>query len=264
MVGIEEVIERKREYERKYSEYVEVLRGRSSREKLEELGELRRLPVGVLEELGIFYVGNMVEMVIPEYIRYLKGFGLISSSNNKPIFNDRWVMPIKNELGLVENLVGYSNKADERYIYGTGKYYRRRDTLYGLENLWLAYEMGYAILTEGITDTIRLRSMGIKNSFAMCGTHKSEYIMRQLNRCRYGIIKIPDRDKAGVLAERNWVVNRSITIHISVLYKDIDEMLRDGSNEGVFKECFGVCVEYLKEREHKGLIYPPKEYTIII
>ena len=141
-------------------------------------------------------------MIIPKYIEHLEDFGVISPTNKKPIFNNRWVIPIKNEKGLVQNLVGYTPDAHERYIYGTALYYRRRDTLYGLENLYLAYEMGYAILVEGITDAIRLKSLGYRNTFAMCGTHKSDYILRQLNRCRHGVIKIPDRDNAGLKASK--------------------------------------------------------------
>ena len=45
--------------------------------------------------------------------------------------------------------------------------------MYGLENLHLAYELGYAVYVEGITDAIRLRSLGILNTFANCGTHAS-------------------------------------------------------------------------------------------
>lgn len=258
-----QAIEEKNKYNEEFTDYVKALTKRSDKHKLNEMAELRGLPLEALEEADIFYIGNMAEMLLPSFLNEIQSFGIISNTNKKPIFNERWVIPIKNTDGLVENLVGYSPTADERYIYGTSRYYRRRETLYGLENLKLAYEMGYAVLTEGITDTIRLRSLGIKNSFAMCGTHKSEFIMQQLNRCRYGLIRIPDRDDAGKQTEKHWKTKRFITLHTQMLYKDSDEMLRHEDNVGVFMDCFKACVEYITEHEHKGLNYPEKEYTII-
>lgn len=258
-----QAIQEKKAYNEQLTSYVKALTQRSNKDKINEMAELRGIPVEALEEADIFYVGNMAEMIIPSHLDKIKNFGIISNTNKKPIFNDRWVIPIKDTDGLIENLVGYSPTADERYIYGTSRYYRRRETLYGLENLNIAYEMGYAVLTEGITDTLRLRSLGIKNSFAMCGTHKSEFIMKQLNRCRYGLIRIPDRDDAGKLTEKHWKTNRFITLHTSMFYKDSDEMLRQSENIEVFMECFDACVEYIKEHEHKGMTFPPKEYTII-
>lgn len=263
-MSIAEELREKQVYQESLTSYVEALQSRSNKDKLKEFAELRQLPIEAVEEAGIFYIGGMAEMLLPSYIDRIQSFGVISNTNNKPIFNERWVIPIKTQDGLVDNLVGYSPYADERYIYGTAKYYRRRETLYGLENLSLAYELGYAVLVEGITDAIRLRSLGIKNSFAMCGTHKSEYIMQQLNRCRYGIIRIPDRDEAGKLTEKHWKTNRYVTIHTSLHYKDSDEMLRYEENRKVFLDCLLASVEYLKECEHLGKVFPEKEYTIIL
>lgn len=257
------LIEEKRAYERLLTQYTDALRKRSNADKLKEMAEFRHIPLEALEEAEIFYIGNMAEMLLPNYFDKISSFGIISNTNKKPIFNERWVIPIKNTDGFVENLVGYSPSADERYIYGTAKYYRRRETLYGLENLELAYDMGYAVLTEGITDTIRLRSLGIKNCFAMCGTHESEFIMQQLNRCRYGLIRIPDRDAPGKLTEKHWKTNRYITLHTSIMYKDSDEMLRNDENIDIFMEYFNGCVEYITSQPHKGMTFAPNEYTII-
>ena len=71
-----------------------------------------------------------------------------STLSTLPLSHLQFFIPILTQEGLVENLVGYSKSADERYIYGTSLYYRRRDTLWGLEKLHLAYDMGYAILTD--------------------------------------------------------------------------------------------------------------------
>lgn len=113
--------------------------------------------------------------------------------------------------------------------------------------------MGYALLTEGITDTIRLRDMGHPNSFAMCGTHRSDFIMKQLNRCRNGIIRIPDRDSAGLRALKGWTCNRSVTLMVNIQYKDIDEMCRESiDNQQWVNEYLTDCINWIKQQEHNG------------
>ncbi len=253
----------KREYENALTEYTSMLRDRSNPDKLIEFSELREIPVEALEKAGIFYIQNMAEIMIPKYISMVNDFGLISPTNKKPIFSGRWIIPVKTTNNKVQNLVGYSNTADERYIYGKARYYLRRDTLFGLENLNVAYKLGYAILTEGITDTIRLRSLGIQNSFAMCGTHKSNKIMTQLNRCRYGIVVIPDRDDAGESARKNWVTSRYIVLNIYLGYKDVDEMLRDKENENPFRIYMEECIRWLKLEEHLGYKHGCRVLTMI-
>ncbi len=256
-------IDTRKEYENALTEYTSVLRGRSNMEKIAELSELRSMPIKAIEDAGIFYIRDMAEMMVPKYLNTMDEFGLISVTNKKPIFSNRWVIPIKTVGGRVQNLVGYSNTADERYIYGKAKYYLRRDTLFGLENLNVAYKLGYAVLTEGITDTIRLRSLGILNSFAMCGTHQSSKIMAQLNRCRHGIIIIPDRDAAGESARKNWVTNRFAVLNIYLGYKDVDEMLREKENEEPFKIYMEECVKWLKAEEHLGYKHGYRVLTMI-
>lgn len=248
-----EALLKKGDYERTLTEYVVALSQRSNKTKLKEFADFRGFKLETVEECGIFYVGEMAEMLLPSYIDDIPHLGVISETNYKPIFRHRWVIPIKNEDGLVQNLVGYSPDADERYIYGTSKYYRRRETMYGLENLNLAYSMGYAIVTEGITDTIRLRDMGYKNTFAMCGTHKSDFIMRQLNRCRHGVIKIPDRDDAGIRALKQWNCNRSLTLMINMQYKDVDEMCKEGiENQEWLNAYLTDCINWITSDTHNG------------
>lgn len=254
-------------YNKYLTEYVEELRKRANNQygnQTEELSKLRDFSVDTIKKCKIFYIGSMSEMLLPSYIEDIANLGIISETNNKPIFNDRWVIPIHTINGLVENLVGYSPTADERYIYGTSSYYRRRDTLWGLENLHLAYELGYAILTEGITDAIRLRDLGFENTFAMCGTHSSSSIIPQLNRCRYGVLRIPDRDKPGVKAVKGWDFNRHITLFVGLAYKDIDEMCKNNTeNKQTVKDAIEVCIDWLKQREHRGMRGDCEEITII-
>lgn len=243
----------KQEYEKTLTSYVEELISRTSDDKIREFAELRKFSIDTVKNCGIFYIGEMAEMLLPSYLEVIGKLGIISETNYKPIFRQRWGIPIKNTEGLVQNLVGYSPYADERYIYGTSQYYRRRETMYGLENLSLAYKMGYALVTEGITDTVRLRDMGYPNSFAMCGTHRSDFILKQLNRCEHGVIKIPDRDSAGLRALKGWDCCRSITLMINLKYKDIDEMCRESlDNQQWVKEYIDDCINWILQDKHHG------------
>ncbi|MBR1455202.1 MAG: toprim domain-containing protein [Lachnospiraceae bacterium] len=271
--NIKNALNNKEAYERDITEYARILRDRSNKNKIDDFCKLRAFDKETVEDCGIFYIAEMNEMLVPSHFDRIDTLGVISETNKKPIFNARWVIPIKNSNGLIENFVGYSPYADERYIYGTARYYRRRETLYGLENIEMAYDLGYAFVTEGITDTIRLRDMGFKNSFAMCGTHSSDYIIEQLNRCRNGVILIPDRDKAGLSALKGWKFNRSIVIYIHHQFKDLDEMCSIRTDDGnkikndelieTFKECANYCIDWVKSDEHRGKTFGKQRVTII-
>ena len=250
-------------YENHLTEYVKDMHGRSNKQKLQEFSELRGFSLETINKAEIFYVGEMVEMLVPKYLEYIESFGVISPTNKKPIFHNRYAIPIKNPEGKVINLVGYSKEADERYVYGTAKYYERRDTLWGLENLYIAYKLGYAILVEGITDAIRMRDLGYINTFATCGTHKSEFMMQQLNRCRHGIIRIPDRDSAGIRALEHWDTNRHLTLKVAMQYKDVDEMCgAEPENIEWLRGYMIDCINWILSSQHNGRRSVCEEVTI--
>ena len=250
-------------YKETLTNYVEALRHRSDDNMLSVFSEMRRIPLEEIKSSGIFYIKDATEMLLPSYINQVEALGVISPTNKKPIYHNRYIIPIKDTDGKVLNLVGYSKEADERYVYGTAEYYRRRETAYGLENLHLAYELGYAILTEGITDTIRVRSLGYKNCFANCGTHASDFIIKQLNRCRYGVIRIPDRDEAGRRALNKWKTYRSVTLNTFIKYKDIDEMCRDSDeNIELVKLYMNESIRWIKTMEHNNRYCASEEITI--
>lgn len=237
----------------RYTQYTQVLKSRSDSKKLKELSELRGIPLDVLEKADIFYIKNQTELLVPGFVDNLKDFGIISPTNNRPIFNDRWVFPIKNADGKVINFVGYSNLQVERYVYGTSKYYDRTNTLYGLENLKEAYKLGYAILTEGITDSLAIKGLGYTNVFAWCGTSDSRFKIKQLNRCRNGVIRIPDRDKAGEKLKSVWDFNRYYTLVTFLGSKDSAEMLAKGEEmRNYYKECLEIAICWIKSTEHNG------------
>lgn len=258
-----EEIEKQIKFREELTEYVNTLQKITNKDKIKEFSELRNINIDEIEKCGIFYIEDNAMLMLPKYLDKLTDFGVISETNKRPIYDKRWVIPIKDERGLIQSLVGYSNLADERYVYATTKYYMRANTLWGLENIELAYDMGYAILVEGITDAIHIRSIGYPNTFASCGTRASEVNMLKLNRCENGLIRIPDRDKAGYNTRKHWVTNRYLTLNTPLQYKDSDETLKYNENIEWFKGYLDACIEWIKERKHKGIKCPTIECTMM-
>lgn len=258
-------IDKMNEYLKRLTDYTMILKERSDKDKLREFSEFRCIDMDTLEKNDVFYIGEMAEMLVPKYLSDLTSFGVISPTNRKPIFHNRWVMPIKNEYGQVINLVGYSNNSKERYVYGTALYYDRQNTLYGLENLDKAYELGYAIITEGITDTLSVRDLGFENTFAWCGTMRSTHKLKLLNRCRCGTINIHDRDKPGDKTKAYWNTFRHFTFVTPLEYKDANETLsyNGGENKEWFKQCLNMAVEWILEAEHHGMRCECRQDTMI-
>lgn len=56
---------------------------------------MRKFSIDTVRNCGIFYIGEMAEMLLPDYIDKISEFGVISPTNNMPIFKGRWVIPIK-------------------------------------------------------------------------------------------------------------------------------------------------------------------------
>lgn len=238
----------------RFTEYVQFLRHRCNKDELYRLCSLRGFSRDLVDKHDIFWVGHMREMLVPDFLDDLTDFGIISNTNNMPIYHDRWIIPIKNDKGQVVNLVGYSNIEQERYVYGTGKYYSRTDTFFGLENIADAYEKGWSIITEGITDTLSIRDLGYKNAFAWCGTMKSRHKITVLNRMCHGNIFIHDRDKAGDRTRSHWQTNRYFRFNTPIKYKDADATLHDPEQDNTawFKECMDIAVQWIESAEHNG------------
>jgi DNA primase len=196
--------------------------------KLQDLSEFRRIPLEVIKDAGTCWVENNVLMVIPGYEDKLAEMGLISEMNRKPIYGQRWVIPIRDYDGKTVATVGYSNTATERYVYCTGKYYDRSGMFYGLEDLEICYKRGFCIVTEGITDAWALRGLGIRGVLANCGTNFNEHKIRILSRFK-GVVFVKDRDYAGqkLAKEVNDKIETVFTVNPLVIYKDIDAQIRE-------------------------------------
>ena len=249
---VEEIVQDRYNFRKKFTDYVNTLYKLSNKEMQEEFARIRQIPINSIRENDIFWVGNSAELMIPEYIGLLEKFGLVSEANNKPIFNNRWVIPIKDKDNLVQALVGYSNVSDNKYVYSTTDYYLRGDSLYGEEQLEQTMKDGYAVLVEGITDAIHVRSLGFNNIYANCGSRKGTVNFLRLNRLKHGLIRICDRDKAGDGTKKRWITDRYIDLVTPPQFKDSDEVLKNVEYKEIFREYLEECIRIIKDNEFKG------------
>ena len=249
---VEDIVVDRYNFRKKFTEYVNTLYKLSNKEMQEEFARIRQIPINSIKENDIFWVGNSAELMIPEYIGLLEKFGLVSEANNKPIFNNRWVIPIKDKDNLVQALVGYSNVSDNKYVYSTTDYYLRGDSLYGEEQLEQTMKDGYAVLVEGITDAIHVRSLEFNNIYANCGSRKGTVNFLRLNRLKHGLIRICDRDRAGDGTKKRWITDRYIDLVTPPQFKDSDEVLKNVEYKEIFREYLEECIRIIKDNEFKG------------
>lgn len=249
---VEDIVVDRYNFRKKFTEYVNTLYKLSNKEMQEEFARIRQIPINSIKENDIFWVGNSAELMIPEYIGLLEKFGLVSEANNKPIFNNRWVIPIRDKDNLVQALVGYSNVSDNKYVYSTTDYYLRGDSLYGEEQLEQTMKDGYAVLVEGITDAIHVRSLGFNNIYANCGSRKGTVNFLRLNRLKHGLIRICDRDRAGDGTKKRWITDRYIDLVTPPQFKDSDEVLKNVEYKEIFREYLEECIRIIKDNEFKG------------
>lgn len=246
-----EPIETVKGYRSKLTDYVNELHTRAGDYGLETLAEMRKIDVNVLKDAGVFYVGEPAEMLLPEYIDILRQFGIIAM-NNKPIYSERWLIPIYDINRYVIGLVGYKQGVNEKYVYATPKYFNRGEAIYGLEHLIDCFEQGFAIVTEGIMDAIRVRSLGFKNVISTCGADSSwdrHLMFMGIKRC----IFIPDRDRAGMQTNKHWKSETMIRLLVPLPFKDIDEFARQNKvTESFCKDLLENLCGYIKNDMTSG------------
>lgn len=236
-----------------YDRYIKILQDRSKLKyptKVEELSKMRSIPLAVLEDAGVFYIGDSTELVVandPEILELLPEFGVISRTNKAPIFHNRWIFPIKNIDGSILSLSGYTNTESERYIYAVSRFYSRLDDFFGMEKLPLAYQKGYVLLTEGITDALAYRGIGIEVSLAMCGTRSSTYKQMLFDRLKHGVIRVHDRDFAGRQTRQTWNFKHSKTLVTPYGFKDSAQILEHTDWRVYFEEIIPLVIKKLIE-----------------
>lgn len=238
------LIDRVTEFRKELTEYVDALRGRSQKNYLAEFAITRKFNIDTLYDLGIIYIKDMSEMLIPKFLDRLEDFGVISPTNKKPIFSDRYLIPIYDVNGLVQGLVGYSLSSKARYVYATTKYFQRSDIMYNMQCYEKCIEKGYAIVTEGITDAIRLIDMGFECVMATAGAHESLFMMQMLDTGMCTIF-VPDRDRAGDGTKEYWITTNYVRLLVPFTYKDIDEYAREEKNRWNVTEFIHMVIDYV-------------------
>lgn len=247
MLASNEVVE----FRTKLTKYVEELQHFADLEKLEELATIRHFDIELLKELGVFYVDEPAELLLPDYFQDLKDFGLLNEGTNKPIYNDRYIIPLYDMQGLVMGLVGYSTNSKVRYMYASTKYFLRNDILYGMENYLECIKDGYIIVTEGITDAISCRQVGFKHTHSTAGAHKSVYMMQLLDLIPC-VIFIPDRDRAGDGTKKYWKTHNYVRVLVPFKYKDLNEYLTNNERHKTqFCEVMNLLIDYVKAGKNK-------------
>lgn len=95
MSNIELLLQDMDNFNDRLTDYTKELQSRADESKLLNFCEMRKMPLDVVKESDIFYIGDATEMLLPSYLGLVEDFGVISPTNKKPIFHNRYVMPIK-------------------------------------------------------------------------------------------------------------------------------------------------------------------------
>lgn len=146
---------------------------------------------------------------------------LRKNEEGRPIwfFRNRLTLPIWNEQGEIVSFAGRSiDKQTPKYLNTREtKVYNKSSLLYGLNRAKTAIRnQGFAILTEGYLDVIRLHSMGADNAIATCGTALTDKHAKLLARYTNCVVIMRDGDKAG---------KKAALKDLSVLLHHIKEVL---------------------------------------
>lgn len=238
-------------YRKNLTGYVNTLQENAGDYMLDTLAEIRKIDVGVLKEAGIFYISDPAEMLVPEYIDNIRDFGVVAM-NNRPVYTGRWVIPIYDIKGYVMGMVGYKTEVTEKYVYATPKYFNRGDAVYGLQQIDKCIEQGFFIVTEGIMDAIRVKSLGFDNVISTCGADKSWERLLMFSGLKRGIF-IPDRDRAGLGTNKHWKSETMVRLLLPLPFKDIDEFARQNeTTENFCKDLLGGLCKYIRDEMPTG------------
>lgn len=173
----------------------------------------------------------------PERLSRFPDLGLVTKpkdgSLGRFLLEGRVILPIRGVSGNIFSIVGWYPD-EKRYITAPSKYFSKRVLFYGLEQL--SNKPKNIVLTEGIFDSIAVRSTGIP-ALGTMGVTVDQVKMRQLELFNK-VLAIPDRDKTGkkVIATQGWSLPRGSTylrlvqneegLPKHLVIKDIDDICK--------------------------------------
>lgn len=217
-------------------------------ECIKYLAEYRQINYEKLRNTGVFFSEDISELEFlasyDEDFMYYLGF----RSKNMD-YSNRYMFPVLNGKGSLNAWVGYDFEADSKtkYIVGMLGINDKKKLLYGLHDLNQAYIEDTIIVTEGMFERIRLKSIGLNVGVSLLGKKMSKWQKRYINRFKNKIL-IPDGDSAGQSMIEQWTegltgnvaVVRLSTMEKTFIYpeetriklaKDLDDRLRNDDLE---------------------------------
>lgn len=222
----------------------------------EKIAEFRNLKKATLDEIKGFYIVDPIKEILPlvgENIYYNSVFGFYP---NEHMYKERFIFPVWNCENQVIGFVGYDNLSTFRYILSETDGFKKRTSVYGLQNINRVLENDYVILVEGHFDERRVSELGYP-VFSLQGTVYPDFLKKIIKPLK-GVIHLLDSDAAGINAIK---YNKNIHPNAVVFHlpekEDPDSYLMKEENQKSFKEAIDRCIKYnfmLSEIELKNCI----------
>jgi DNA primase len=215
-------------------------------ECIKYLSEYREIDYTKLRETGVFYADDNNEL---EFITsYEEDFMYYLGYKSKNVdYSNRYLFPILNGNGKLNAWVGYDYESKSKYLVGMLGISDKKKLLYGIHDLAQAFEEDTIIITEGMFERIRLKSIGLNVGASLLGKKMSDWQKRYINRFKNKIL-IPDGDTAGQEMVEQWregLTGNVAVIQVTVIEKsfkypeetkikyakDLDDRLRNDETE---------------------------------
>lgn len=160
----------------------------------------------ILTEAGFISI-DMSKVDLEKVKKYGSDLALFSS-NGHFLMQGRYVFPVRDMMGNVLALIGWYPD-EKKYVTTPSKLFSKECLFYGMEQLGKTGLGSKYIITEGIFDSLSVRSVGL-NSVAQMGISSSRY-KEVLYTMFKQIVGVPDIDEQGrdVLSHDKWKIPRN-------------------------------------------------------
>lgn len=213
---------------------------------LKLIGEVRELPLEVLENEEAIFIPNET------YVTAFAGSNAALNENGfyyngEAIWHDYLIFPIRNINNEAKGIGGFcprlylqakeTNDYSLHYYSYSGKslFNKGAYLFWGRDGFTKAYEAGYVILVDGMFDAIQLRRLGF-NAAALMGSYLTDAIIAQL-RFFKKIIIVTDNDEAGFKLETKLgFIHKNCAYLRQSFDKDIDGAIKAGYKSIIEKE----------------------------